>query len=135
MVRAFLLSFILLPTAAYALNAVETDIVPMSLKVMGGLTLVLGLVLLIYALLKKSGRWLPTAQNREINLIEVRYLAPKKALYLLEVNGSRLLISGTNERMETLAQWPLGKSTASAFDQVLNDEAAPPLRSGRSGGE
>lgn len=135
MMRALLLSLILLPTTAYALDSVETELVPMSLKVMGALTLVLGLVLLIYALLKKSGRWFPSGQNREINLIEVRYLAPKKALYLVEVNGSKLLLSGTNDRMETLAQWPLDKGTPSAFEQVLNEEPAPPSRSDISGGE
>lgn len=122
MVRVLLLSLMFLPTAAYALDSVETDMLPMGLKVMGGLALVLGLVLLLYALLKKSGRWIPTAQNREINLIEVRYLAPKKALYLIEVNGSKLLLSGTSERMETLAQWPVEKNDASTFERALNAE-------------
>lgn len=97
----------------------------MSLKVMGALTLVLGLVLLLYALLKKSGRWIPTGQNREINLIEVRYLAPKRALYLIEVNGTRLLLSGTGERMESLAQWPAQPQKTETFENLLNESVQP----------
>jgi flagellar protein FliO/FliZ len=135
MVRALLLSFILLPTAVYALDSVETELVPMGLKVMAGLILVLGLVLLLYALLKKSGRWIATGQNREINLIEVRYLAPKKALYLVEVNGSKLLLSGTSERMETLAQWPLVKKNSSNFEHVLSEECVPQSQPDHSGVE
>lgn len=121
MTRALFLVFTILPNLAFALDSAETELVPLSLKVMGALTLVLGLVLLLYAFLKKSGRWLPTGQNREINLIEVRYLAPKRALYLIEVNGSKLLLSGTNDRMETLAQWPVIEGKAASFDHLLNE--------------
>lgn len=129
------MSLIFLPATSYALDSAETELVPMGLKVMGGLTLVLGLVMLLYALLKKSGRWIPTGQNREINLIEVRYLAPKKALYLVEVNGSKLLLSGTGERMETLAEWPLEKNNSSHFEHVLSEESVPHAQPNHSGGE
>lgn len=121
MVKTFLYLLLFLPNPAYALVSAETELVPLSLKVMGGLAIVLGIVLLLYAVVKKSGRWLPAGQNREINLVEVRYLAPKKALYLIEVNGSRLLLSSTSERMETLAQWPLKGDRPATFDHVLSE--------------
>lgn len=114
---------VLLPRVACAVEPGETDLLPMGLKVMGALVVVLGLVLLLYALLKKNGRWIPSAQNRAIKLIEVRYLAPKKALYLVEVNGSTLLISGTNDRLETLAQWSGETSQPTPFDHVLQEQS------------
>lgn len=133
MVKTFLCALLLMPSLAYALVAAEAELVPLSLKVMGGLIIVLGIVLLLYALVKKSGRWLPAGQNREINLIEVRYLAPKKALYLIEVNGSKLLLSGTHERMETLAQWPVESDNPATFERVLSETTEPARRSSHLG--
>lgn len=121
MARMSLLILMILPTFAFAVESDETELIPMSLKVMGSLVLVLGIVLLLYALLKKSGRWIPVGKDREINLIEVRYLAPKRALYLIEVNGSKLLLSGTGDRMESLAQWPILEEETVSFDHLLND--------------
>jgi len=125
MAKALLLFFMVIPTAAFAVDSVETELIPMSLKVMGALTLVLGVMLLLYAVLKKSGRWLPAGQNREINLIEVRYLAPKRALYLIEVNGSKLLLAGTGERLESLAQWPVVEDEPPSFDHLLKESKTP----------
>lgn len=116
----FIVFSVLLPQMVCATESGETDLLPMGLKVMGALVIVLGLVLLLYALLKKSGRWIPSAQNREIKLIEVRYLAPKKALYLVEVKGTTLLISATNDRMETLVQWPDSPSPTPSINPSLS---------------
>lgn len=97
------------PAVAYAVEPGDTELLPMSLKVLAALAVVLGIMLLLYAGVKKSGRWIRTGKDSEIKLVEVRYLAPKKALYLIEVHGSRLLLSGTTGRLETLARWETGK--------------------------
>ncbi len=102
----------MIPSYAFAVEAAETQLLPMGLKVMAALVVVLGLVLLIYAGLKKSGRWIRSGKDSAIQLIEVRYLAPKKALYLIEVNGSKLLLSGTAGRLEAVAQWEVSDGTA-----------------------
>ncbi|MEA3466161.1 MAG: flagellar biosynthetic protein FliO [Thermodesulfobacteriota bacterium] len=124
---AFIVCTVALPTMVIAVESAETDLLPMGIKVTGALVVVLGLVMLLYALLKKSGRWIPSAQNREIRLIEVRYLSPKKALYLVEVKGSTLLISGSGDRLETLAKWSGEPSTPTSFDRALQEQLLPDL--------
>ncbi|MDY0191448.1 MAG: flagellar biosynthetic protein FliO [Desulfuromonas sp.] len=99
------------PNCAFAVDTADTQLLPMGLKVTAALSVVLGLMLLIYAVLKKSGRWIRSGKESAIKLLEVRYLAPKKALYLIEVNGTKLLLSGTAGRLETLAQWQLPDDT------------------------
>jgi flagellar protein FliO/FliZ len=114
------------PSFALAVDEAETQLLPMGLKVTAALAVVLGLMLLIYAALKKSGRWIRSGKDSAIKLLEVRYLAPKKALYLIEVNGTKLLLSGTAGRLEAVAQWQLSDetiikktATCSCFDDEL----------------
>ncbi len=125
-------AWILQPMNGYALVAADTELLPMGLKTLAALTVVVGVMLLVYALLKKSGRWLKTGQDSAIKLLEVRYLAPKKALYLIEVKETTLLLSATSERMETLAQWPVNidhssdgeiKSFATDLEQQVSSRA------------
>ena len=108
----------LAPILVWAADPADLELVPMSLKVMAALAVVLGLVLILYALLRRGGRWLPSGQNSAIKLIEVRHLAPKKILYLVEVNNSTLLLGATAERLEALAEWP--QQPGGDFEKVLN---------------
>lgn len=119
------------PRVAFAVDSADTQMLPMGLKVLAALAVVLGVMLLIYAGLKKSGLWMRGSKDSAIKLLEVRYLAPKKALYLIEVNGARLLLSGTPSRLEAVAQWPLSDQAADAgtascpcFDEALQQQVA-----------
>ena len=88
-----------------ATSGQDLEIIPMSLKVLASLAIVLGLVLFLYAVLKR-GHLVPGGKSGQIKIVEIRHLAPKKTLYLVEVKDRTLLIGTTTERMETLAQWP-----------------------------
>ncbi|OQY18214.1 MAG: hypothetical protein B6I36_07405 [Desulfobacteraceae bacterium 4572_35.1] len=112
------------PNLAFALDSADTELLPMSLKVMAALAVVLGLMLFVYAGLKKSGTWMRGGKDSAIKLVEVRYLAPKRVLYLIEVNGSKLLLSGTSSRLETLAQWPLDNNSLCSSDSGANDDGS-----------
>lgn len=103
------------PVLCRAAETEELELIPMSLKVMAALALVLGVVLLCYALLRRS-RWIPAGKHSAINVLEVRHLSPKKTLYLVEVKGSVLLLGGTTDRLETLGQWPADQNS---FEQEL----------------
>lgn len=121
MVIAWLAMLIsMMPDVALAVEPTDTQLLPMGLKVLAALVVVLGIVLLIYAGLKKSGRWIRVGKDSAIQLLEVRYLAPKKALYLIEVNGSKLLLSGTPGRLEAVAQWENNCNTGVDADQVAS---------------
>jgi len=80
------------------------------LKMMLSVGLVIGLG---GAALYLSKRVLPRvthAPGKEIHILETAYLAPRKALHLVEVGGQRLLIASTSDRVTMLAPvneaWP-----------------------------
>jgi flagellar protein FliO/FliZ len=120
-VKPFLFSLILTGWSARAWATQDADLalVPMSLKVLAALAIVLGIVLLLYALLKR-GHLIPLAKNGAIQVVEVRHLAPKKTLYLIEVRGRSILVGATAERLETLAQWSVEDSAR--FADVLEQQ-------------
>ncbi len=89
----------------WAATGQDLELVPMGLKVLASLAIVLGLVLFLYAVVKR-GNLVPGAKSGEIKVMEIRHLAPKKTLYLVAVKDRTLLIGTTTDRMETLAQWP-----------------------------
>lgn len=122
MVRKSLILIVLLFFVgnAWAVTPAETALLPLGLKVLAALVAVLGLMLVLSALVKKSGRWFPAAKNTAIRLIEVRYLSPKKVLYLVEVNGAQLLLAASADRLEKIAQWPADET----FGQLLQDQVA-----------
>jgi len=80
------------------------------LKVIAALAVVLGLVLLLYALGRKGTGWLPSAKGAAIRVVEMRHLAPKKTLCLVEVRGEEMLLGIGHERIEVLARF--GKQSA-----------------------
>ena len=103
--------------AVWAAGGQDLELIPMSLKVLASLAIVLGLVLFLYAVMKR-GNLIPGAKGGEIRIIEIRHLAPKKTLYLVEVKDKTLLIGATAERLDALAQWP--SQSAEPFADVLS---------------
>jgi flagellar protein FliO/FliZ len=65
-----------------------------ALKAMGALLLVLGLILILAWLAKRYLRFLPknTARGDGIQILAGKSLGPKRSLYLIEVEGHRLLV-------------------------------------------
>jgi len=117
-VRAFVATLLTVAWAVpvWAATGQDLELVPMGLKVLASLAIVLGLVLFLYAVLKR-GNLVPGAKGGEIKVVEIRHLAPKKTLYLVTVKDRTLLIGTTTEHMETLAQWP--SQPAEDFAEVL----------------
>ncbi len=76
-------------------------------RVVGGLVLV---ILLGYGAVYAVRRYLPsvyahtTTGQRKINVIETRRLTPKTTLFLVEVDGVRLLLAQSGDRLESLLQ-------------------------------
>ncbi|WP_305043268.1 flagellar biosynthetic protein FliO [Geoalkalibacter sp.] len=89
-------------------------------KALAGLLLVLGLVLLLYAVSRRGLTLMPGQKNGRIKILESRGLGPKKALYLVEVGGQELLLGVGAERIEVLTR--LGRGQSQAFDQTLRSE-------------
>lgn len=95
---------LLLPQTVFA--AESTGLLIPTLKMVGALALVIGLLLLLFAASKKGFRFLPLGQGQEgtIKVLETRPLGGKKFLCLVRVRDQELLLGLSHDRIEYLSQ-------------------------------
>jgi flagellar protein FliO/FliZ len=123
------LMLLLLPSAALAAapgaEAAAPEMLGGGLRLLAGLVLVLGLVLLLYALSRRGLlRWLPKPRGGAILIREMRHLGPKKALCLVEVRGRELLLGLGADRIDLICA--LGDAPQGDFDTDLQDALKEP---------
>ena len=80
------------------------------LQVVWGLLVVIGLMLVLYALARKRFSLLGPGVSGKIKIIEMRPLMSRTALALVEVEGERLLIGIGNGTVRLLTEVPGRKS-------------------------
>jgi flagellar protein FliO/FliZ len=119
-----ILILLLFPAAALAAETEAPGLLGSGLRLAAGLLLVLGVVLLLYALSRRGLRWLPKPRGGAILIREMRSLGPKKSLCLVEVRGKELLLGIGSDRIELLCQ--LGDAPQGAFDATLQDALKEP---------
>ena len=124
LLTAVVAAAVLFPPAGWcaAGSSISDELLPMSIKVLGALALVLGLMLALYAVLKRSGRWLPSARGGSIKIIEVRSLAPRNMLYLVQVKDRTLLVASSAEGVHTLSSWDEPGVFAAVLDQAVEEQ-------------
>lgn len=117
---------ILLPATAQAAEEVPDPLIGSGLRMLAGLLLVLGLMLLLYALSKRGLRWLPGSREGRIHIRETRPLGGRKALCLVEIRGRELLIGVSSEGINLLCEFdsPQGQS----FEQTLQNQNRESLK-------
>lgn len=113
---------ILLPAVANAADWGSENLLPASLKLIGALALVLGLVLLLYYFSRKGFGFLPAPKSGAIKLIETKHLMPKKSLFLVEVHGRQLLLGVGVDRIELLSN--LEWLNNASFEETLTHAEA-----------
>ena len=119
MKRLFVAALCLWPSLALAADS--GSLLASSLKMLAALGVVLGLVLLLYAASRKGFGFLPAAKGGAIKIVEMRHLAPRKAVCLVEVRGREFLLSVGNDRVELLTS--LGpKEAQKSFEENLRTE-------------
>jgi flagellar protein FliO/FliZ len=123
--RFFALLLFLLPplfcwAAEPAAPAPPPGLLSGGLRALGGLVLVVGLMLLIYALYKRRGGLLPGNRSNLVKVVETRHLGPKKALALVEVRGEELLIGIGSDQINLICR--LAGRSAESFDQALQQQ-------------
>ena len=71
------------------------------LQMLAALALVVGLILLVYYTATRLLRKLPALSqgNRNIRIVEVRSMGPRKSLVLVEVAGEYLLLASSGEQL------------------------------------
>ncbi|MFV0438991.1 MAG: flagellar biosynthetic protein FliO [Desulfopila sp.] len=103
-------------TAQAAVPAVESA--GASLQVMAALFIVLAVMLVLYALLKKRFSIINPRSTKAIRVLEIQPLMPRKAICLIEVRGRQFLIGVANESVNLLVD--LDRERPASFKEMLN---------------
>jgi flagellar protein FliO/FliZ len=107
-VAAATLMFFCLPTLARAegTNSQGFSFFSSFLQMVAALTIVVGLILLTRHFSNKIMGGSTTARftSKHIRLVETRYIAPKKAILLIEVGGTYLLLASSEDNLTFIKQ-------------------------------
>lgn len=87
-----------------------------------GLLVVLGIILILYALIRKRFSLLHSPEKSVIKVVEIRHLMPKKSLCLIEVKGREYLIGISADNISLIAD--LAVSTENSFAAALEKSTA-----------
>jgi len=118
---AILLVLLSPQTATAAAEMSETSAY---LRLTWGLLIVLGIILIFYALAKKRFSLLNSSEKNLIKVLEIRHLMPKKSVCLIEVRGREYLLGIGAENVSLIAGLP--QNSESTFASILekSSEAA-----------
>lgn len=105
----------------FACAAETFSLLDSSLKMIWGLLVVLGILLIIYGLVKKRVTLLQGGGKGHIKIIESRHLVPKKSLFLVEVRGREYLLGSGGDSLTLIASLDEVGHASSAFNSILKD--------------
>jgi len=86
-------------------------------RMLWGLCIVLGILLVLYGLMRKRMSFVQGNSKSKIKIIEIRHIMPKKSLCLVEVRGREFLLGLGNEDITLLSA--LQKTDDITFDTTL----------------
>lgn len=98
-------------TSCYAAPAYESQ-TEMYLRAIWGLAIVVAIMLIIFALVRKRFSLIHNRSESKIKVLEMRPLMPKKTLCLVEVEGKQFLLGVTGEQINHLADIEKDKTTS-----------------------
>jgi len=110
------LLFLLSPVKAFCATQPATT-VSTTLRVIWGLLIVIGILFVIYGVMKKKMSFLNMQGKGLIKIVETRHLMPKKALYLVEVRGQEFLLGAGQDGINLIA--PIASAREDSFAMVL----------------
>lgn len=116
---AFLL--LALPQPVAAAELVETGAM---LRLTWGLLVVLGIMLILYALVRKRFSLFQSPSGSAIRIVELRHLMPKKSLCLVEVRGQQYLLGLSADRVSLIAELPGEHEQKESFAAALEQSTA-----------
>jgi len=99
----------------------NNEILSNSFRVIWGLLIVLGIILLLYGLLRKRFSILSSPADKEIKILEIKPLMGKKALCLVEIRGEELLLGISESQITHLTSLSPKKQTS--FSETLKKES------------
>lgn len=103
-------------------NATDPTLLSAGLRMFWGLLVVCGILLILYALMRKKLSFVQGHKASRIKIVEIRHLMPKKSVCLIEVSGQEFLLGISQEHIGLLAALPAGMGPeAPSFDATLNE--------------
>jgi len=106
------------PLVLAAAGHSTSELMTSGMRVVGALVLVLGVMFIIYAVAKKRLKFLPGQRHGTIQVIEMRYLAPKKAVALVKVRGQELLVGVGQDQVNLI----LKLDSSHPFEETLQEK-------------
>lgn len=103
--------------AAAAASSGQTDEIAAYFRLLWGLLAVVGILLVLYAIIKKKFSFLNPRGHSAIKVLEIRPLQPRKALCLIEVRGKEFLLGLSADHITLLAD--LNSPSAGSFSEIL----------------
>jgi flagellar protein FliO/FliZ len=107
---------LLSPERAYCATQPDTTL-SSTLRVIWGLLIVLGILFIIYGLMKKKMSFLNMQGKGLIKIVETRHLMPKKSLYLVEVRGQEFLLGTGQDGINLIS--PIRSNQTNSFADIL----------------
>ncbi|MDR3089564.1 MAG: flagellar biosynthetic protein FliO [Desulfobulbaceae bacterium] len=125
---AMTIAAIFAPERAFA-AAQDDSLTVAYLRMIAALALVIGIMFIMYALLKKRFSLTRNRDDSAIRVLETRLLAPRKSLCLVEARGEAFLLAINQDGISLLAA--LGRqrdaprpTMSQSFDSILNSNQA-----------
>ena len=87
-------------------------------RVIWGLLVVLGIILILYGIFRKRLSLFHTPTSQSIKVLEIKPLMPKKALCLVEVKGEEYLLGISSDQITHIAT--IGPKKDSSFAATLS---------------
>jgi flagellar protein FliO/FliZ len=90
------------PFELWAASLETTDLFFSVLKMFIGMIIIIGLMLLVYAMNRKGIGFFKKDRTGRINIVEMRHIGGRKMLCMVEVKGRKLLLGLGNDRIDLL---------------------------------
>lgn len=120
---SFLVCIFLAPADSYGATLTGGDTASY-FRVIWGLLIVLGIILILYGFLRKRFSLLATGTNQDIRILEIKPLMGKKSLCLINVKGQEHLLGVSGDRITHIAA--LTPQPESSFAEVLQATGVTP---------
>jgi len=108
---------LLIPSWVFAGNTLNADTAGY-FRVIWGLLVVLGIILVLYGIVKKRFSLLATSPAQNIKILEMKPMMGKKALCLVEVKGQEYLLGISGDKINHIATLP--QPSAKSFADTLH---------------
>ena len=99
------------------IESTDPSLLAAGLRMLWGLVIVLGILLIIYGLMRKRLSFIQSNSRSKIQIKEIRHIMPKKSICLVEVGGQEFLLGLGSESITFLST--IENSEKGSFNATL----------------